>query len=396
MRKALILKLKSRAMAAVAATGALLVAVAMPGAALAACGDDYNLDYHASLGKLDICNIEHELPEAVTILTNWGARPVWVDNTSFVFLNNMVGDVYMMDIGSNTVRLLTGHFAHAGFTRAQPLPNGDLLLVGPSSGPQPPMEPLELYERGRFEGDMFVLKKPFNGQPVPLGVHAWEGVAVSRKSNRIAWSDTDKPFFGSNLIETGLNYLLGRSNLWVGELVYDRSGKPSLVNRRIVKRKFGLVFYEPQDFRGHWDQELLYSAYGPGAEGSSDTYVYNFFWNWSWKKPWYSWGYNEWEGVSPDFKRAFIERDPEATEFSGPGHIDAWLWDFASGKPIPFAQFRRADNFSLGNAVFSPDGRYVLMSADASLGDAPDAPGYSVGIALIDYKGWLANPQVLR
>jgi len=368
--------------------------------ALAGCEGDYNLDYHEQRGKLDICSIEDQLPDAINILINWGNRPNWIDNDSFVFLSNAVGDVYRMDLGSNTVRLLTGHFAHSGFARVHVLSNGDLLLHGPHSNPQPPSDPLVIYEKGRFNGYMSILKAPYDGVPIPLNVHAWEGIAVSRESDLIAWSDTDKPFFGANIIETALNYILGHSNLWTGVLVYDDNGIPAITQRKRILCKqcrWGdFTFYEPQDFKGTEDQKLLFSAYGPTAEGSSDMFVYNFKKGKAVKKPADPLGYNEWEGIHPQYDRAFYERDPDASNFSGPEHIDSWIWNFSTKSPQAFSRFRREDGFSIGNAVFSPDGRWVLMSADSPLGNESNTPGYSVGIVLIDYKSWEANPEVLE
>lgn len=362
----------------------------------AACGDSYNLNHHHVSGKLDICSIENELSSELNLLINWGNRPVWIDNDTFVFLSNTVGDVYQMDLPSNTVTLLSGHFKHSGFARVHALANGDLLLHGPTSGSQPPMDPLVINEEGRFTGDMFILKAPYSGLPIPLGVHAWEGIAVSSKSNQIAWSDVNKPFFGRNIIESGLNYMFGRSNLWTGTIEYNQSGIPSITNKKKILSKYPLTFHEPQDFKGSNDQKLLFSMYGPGAEGSSDMFVYNLETGSYKKKPSEDLGYNEWEGIHPDYSRAFYERDPDASQTSGPGHIDTYLWDFKNKVSIPFSHFRRDDGFSIGNSVFSPDGNWILMSTDSALGNEVNAPGYSVGIVLIDYQAWLASPQVFN
>ncbi|MCC1496487.1 hypothetical protein [Alcanivorax sp. 1008] len=382
-----------------AALSVLLLAVA-PNSALADCNASYNKDKtHAEKGKLDICRIT--LPDLIEVQTNWGMRPSWIDNERIAFLDNIVGNVWMLNVRTNQLVELTGRFSHSGFSRVHPMPNGDLLLVGPTNRGAPPRDPLQFNDEGRFEGQMFVLRKGPKGdysvgELVGLGVRAWEGVAVSRRSNKIAWSDTNKPFEGGNVLETLYNYTFGRSNLWVGNIDYV-NGVPRLSNKRIVKRKFGLVFYEPQDFRGSSDQELLFSVYGPGAEGTADTEVLSFFWRLSKKVPWYSWGYNEWEGISPDYKRAFIERDADAWALAGADFENLWLWDFASYKAVPFAEFDRADNFSIGNAVFSPNGKMIVMSADGSLSGESNPPGYALGIVVVNYEEWIRRGQpVLR
>jgi len=364
----------------------------------AACGDDYNLNYHAERSKLDICSIEDTLSKELKMLTNWGNRPVWIDNDRFIFLSNTVSDIYMFNIPNNTITLLTD-YSHSGFCRLGVLPNKDLLVHGPSTGPQPPRDPLKINQPGtRFTADMFIIKGPnYNEKPIPLNVHAWEGIAVSAETNRIVWSDTASPFFGSNIIETFFNYLLAPSNLWTGFLEYDANGNPSITQQEIILSKcwfFCWEFYEVQNFRGANDQEVLFNAYGPTAEGSSDMLIYNFEQGQVSRLNTDPLGYNEWEGVHPDYSRSFFERAPDASRFSGPTKIDMYLWDFASQATIPFSIFRREDNFDLANCAFSPDATVVLCDgdSDARLPDEQSTPGYAVGIVMIDYALWLQNP----
>ena len=55
---------------------------------------------HTSVGQVDHCDAEPDLPPEWTLLTNWGANPKWLTPTSLVFVSNTVGDVYEMDIQS--------------------------------------------------------------------------------------------------------------------------------------------------------------------------------------------------------------------------------------------------------------------------------------------------------
>lgn len=330
-------------------------------------------------------------------MTNWGNRPQWIDNNRFIFLSNTVSDIYLFDIPSNTITLLTD-YPHSGFCRLEVLPNKDLLVHGPSSGPQPPNDPLKIYQEGRWTADMFVIKGPnYNEPAIPLNVHAWEGIAISKVSNRIVWSDTAKPFFGSNIFESFFNYLLAPSNLWTGLLEYDADGNPSITQQEKILSKcwfFCLEFYEVQSFRGANDEQILYNAYGPTAEGSSDMLIYNLETGKSDKLPTGPLGYNEWEGIHPDYSRAFFERDPDASRVSGPKKIDMNLWDFDTSTVIPFSTFRREDNFDIANCAFSPDATTVLCDGDSDdrLPDESGTPGYAVGIVMIDYSLWLQNP----
>lgn len=352
------------------------------------CGDSYNLTHHNVTGKLDICDIEPQLDSKFRILTNWGTKPEWLNKTQFAFVSNQIGDIYLMDLETNTVSNLTGHFEHSGFTRVHKLKNGDLLLLGPSSGPQPPIDPLVIYDNGQFTSDLWVLKAPYDEPPVPLNVHAWEGIAVSTESNRIAWSDTRKPFYGKNLFFTGLNYIFARSNLWMGEIDYDDVGTPYInhIEKLVRKYEVGLVFFEPQNFKGENDEQLLFEAYGPTSSGTSDTYIYDFTLE-SHRKIHTAEGYNEWEGISPDYKKAFVEVDPTATNISGPSAVDLYVYDFVEQELSTIfvnSHDPLMHGFHVHEPVFSPDGNLALMATGGATGNEFNSPGYGIGIVLFD------------
>ena len=368
---------------------------------LAGCGDDYMLDTHYISGKLDICTIEDEI--AFEVLTNFGTKPEWINDTQFVFLNNQVGDVFLMDLELNTLTNLTGHFSHAGFTRIHQLNNGDLLLLGPETGSQPPADPLVINEAGRFTGSLWVFEAPFHLPPYLLkrekidylfglfpvrssvSIPGWEGIAVSKESDTIVWSDTQVPFFGNNLLDTAFNYLFAPSSLWAGELVYS-PGQTRVVNaRKIVdKIQIGSVLLEPQDFRG--DHQLTFTAYGPTASGSGDTYLYDFNTRRATRRmtgP----GYEEWEGMAPDYSRSFVEIDRDASNLEGPISVELFLHDFASGQSTRFSYFhddyQRDDDFKVHQPVFSPDGTQALFATGSSQGNEIRSPGYGIGIVIL-------------
>jgi len=290
----------------VAALLLLFLCATTVGVVQGACGDAYNRDDHLAKNKLDICSIQDELPDAIEILTNWGSRPQFIDSNRIVFLGNVVGDVFLLDLETNEVRLLTGHFTHAGFLRVHVLRNGDLLLHGPSSGPQPPLDdPLTIYDVGSHEaGAMSVLQAPlYNAPPVPLGAHAHFGIAVSRVSNRIAWSNDniEAAWLGpnGNFLSGIWAYLFGQSNIMTAIIAYDETtGLPSLTQQKTIVHKwwFDPSSYEPQDFRGSQDEELTYSQYSILASGFSNMHIYNFEKKWSTRPTLDELGYDEWEG----------------------------------------------------------------------------------------------------
>ena len=60
----------------------------------------------------------------------FGERPSYRrDDRKLAFMSQSYGDVFESDLRTQRLKLLTG-WAHAGFLRAQYLPNGDLLLIG--------------------------------------------------------------------------------------------------------------------------------------------------------------------------------------------------------------------------------------------------------------------------
>lgn len=373
----------------------------------AACDDDYNVSHHHVSGKIDICTLQEEMGSRYQVLINWGTKPEWLNDTQFVFINNLVGDVYQMDLDTNEVSSITSHFLHSGFTRAHTLPSGDLLLLGPSSGEQPPMDSLIMYDEGQFTGDLWIFEAPFDGSPYPLqrevtsgflwwqktkmvNVQAWEGIAVSQESNKIVWSDTRVPFYGANIIETGVNYFTKKSNLWLGEIVYNTEGIAVLQNAEeiVSKAEIGGVFLEPQNFKGLQDEQVLFEAYGPSSEGSSDTYIYDMQED-KIIRQFTAKAYDEWEGIAPDYSKAFVEVDEAATRFTGPVKVKLHMYDFSTSTLTPFIEFSEPainEYFYVHEPVFSPDGTRVLMTTGATVGNEFNGPGYGIGMVLVDLE----------
>jgi len=373
----------------------------------AACDDEYNVSHHHVTGKIDICSLQEEMGSSYQVLINWGTKPEWLNDSQFVFINNLVGDVFKMDLESNEVSSITSHFMHSGFTRVHPLPSGDLLLLGPTSGEQPPLDALTMYDAGQFTGDLWIFEAPFDGSPYPLqrevtsrflwwqetkmvNVQAWEGIAVSQESNKIVWSDTQVPFYGSNIIETGINYFTQKSNLWLGEITLNSDGIAVIEHAEIIvnKAQVGGVFLEPQNFKGLQDEQVLFEAYGPTSEGSSDTYIYDIQKN-KIIRQFTAKGYDEWEGIAPDYSKAFVEVDKNATRFTGPVKVKLNLFDFSTSTLKPFIEFADPainEYFYVHEPVFSPDGTRVLMTTGATVGNEFNGPGYGIGMVLVDLE----------
>jgi hypothetical protein len=128
-------------------------------------------------------NPEEHLPFNITQLTAFGERASWSpDGTRIAFMSKSFGDAFVVDVSSKTIRLLT-HYPQAGYLRVQYLPNGDYFLIGARTF-------TDIRTTRSRDQEMWVLPASGKGQPVPLGHKISEGVAISRKTSRIAWSNT--------------------------------------------------------------------------------------------------------------------------------------------------------------------------------------------------------------
>src|SRR6476661_5382236 len=65
-----------------------------------------------------------ELPPYIRHLTRFGERADWShDGKRILFVEKTFGDVYEVDVATTEIRLLTGYYPHAGYTRALYLAN---------------------------------------------------------------------------------------------------------------------------------------------------------------------------------------------------------------------------------------------------------------------------------
>src|SRR3954447_9699625 len=130
-------------------------------------------------------NPEDHLPPNITHLTWFGERASWSpDGQRLAFMSKSFGDAFEMDLRTRAIRLLT-HYPHPGFLRVQYLPNGDYFLIGARN-----FVDIDA-TRGRDQ-EMWVLPHDFKpgDRALPLDRKISEGVAISRTSARIAWSNT--------------------------------------------------------------------------------------------------------------------------------------------------------------------------------------------------------------
>jgi WD40 repeat protein len=292
------------------------------------------------------------------VISEFGGRPAFSpDGKRIAFVGKTYGDAFEFDLESRKVRNLTGNIPHHGIVRIQYLQNGDYLITAPRiyDGPNT-----------RAHLEMWVLDKNLQSGLRPLDTQVFEGIAVSRRSNLIAWSVIE-PKLGR-----GENWQLAYSRPakhYTAEVAY-RDGLPYLANKREILHDMPkeCVFIEAQDFRDQ-DRELVYSCVGPptdgpvsistmGAklpDGPSVTYFRQ------------AGTYAEVEGVSPDGDWATVECGSQAMGALPP--LDICRLPMRPNSQMTPLVVATAPGSTQGvsNSVVSPDGRWIaLQRSDSS------------------------------
>ena len=298
-----------------------------------------------------------ELPPHIKHITHFGQRADFShDGKRILFIEKTFGDVYEVELKTNTIRPMTHHYYHEGYTRALYLFNGDILLSGArqfdAKNPMP--------SRSEKNAELWVLKKDLSAAPVPLGEKCSEGPAVSRKRMRIAWT------------QGGAFYM--------ANIVY-RDGQPELANKKKILDRRDLSFetgLETQNFRPPDEKELIFSAYGyQGTEVMGLDIETGKVVNYSMAPN----QYDEPEGIFPDGGFTLVECDKHNRK--GTQYIDLYKLALdGSGKTERMTFFSDYPGYKASNPVVSDDGRYIAFQV-AKRGDMA---GVGRGILIFDIK----------
>jgi WD40 repeat protein len=308
---------------------------------------------------------EDHPPANITRLTGFGERAVWSpDGKRIAFMSKSFGDAFEVDLHTGLTRLLTGHFRHAGFLRVHYLPNGDYLLIGARDFK-------DIRTTRDRDQEMWVMKAGARTPPVALGHGISEGVAISRKRMRIAWSNTHGQYPDS-IAE-------GESVVYMADVVYDSAGTPTLANtRELLRAKRPECTLEAQDFRRD-DTELVYVCYR--APDKADVFGLDLA---TGKRTTYrkvESEYNEVEGVSPDGAWALVEssRD-QGADRQDSRHIDLWKLALVPNSTSFVRMTRWGDweGYKASNPTVSPDGKWFAFQSARSV----DPAGVGYGIFL--------------
>jgi Tol biopolymer transport system component len=307
---------------------------------------------------------EDHLPSNITQLMAFGERASWSpDGRRIAFMSKSFGDAFVVDVSTKAIRLLT-HYPNAGYLRVQYLPNGDFFLIGARTF-------TDIRTTRARDQEMWVLRADGKGQALPLEHKISEGVAISRKTAKIAWSNTRGQY--PDLLGEG------ESAIYTADIV-EEGGQPKLANKKeVIRAKAPECTLEAQDFRKN-DTELIYTCYrSPFADvfgidlntGRVTTY----------RK--IADEYNEVEGIFPDGAYALVESSREQIKHDS-NHIDIWKLKLEPNSTDYVRMTRWGDypGYKASNPVVSPDGGTIAFQSARST----DAAGVGYGIFLLKVK----------
>ncbi|HEV8367982.1 MAG TPA: hypothetical protein VGQ39_08525 [Pyrinomonadaceae bacterium] len=314
-------------------------------------------------------NPEQSLPSNITQLTGFGERAAWSpDGKRIAFMAKSFKDAFEIDLHTRLTRLLTGHFPHEGFLRVQYLPNGDFFLIGARKF-------TDISITRSRDQEMWIMKADARIPPVSLNHKISEGVAISRRSMKIAWSNTHGQY-PEELAE-------GESVIYTADIEYQ-SGVPALVNKKeVLRAKRPECTLEAQDFRRD-DTELIYTCYRQGEKAdvfgidlkTSKVTTYRKIAD----------EYNEVEGISPDGEWTLVEssRDQGGPERQNSKYIDIWKLRLEPNSTnfVRMTRWGDYDGYKASNPVVSPDGKWMAFQSARSI----DPAGVGYGIFLMKLK----------
>ena len=307
------------------------------------------------------------LPFNIEVLTHFGERAdISPDNQRVAFMAKSFGDAMVIDLKSRVIQCLTCNVPAAVFLRVMHLSTGDYILIGPEHFE-------DIHTSRTRDNELWYLSKERGSKPVKLGQKMSEGAAISKKSLKIAFSQTAAQ--ASDLAPEA-------SRLIVADV--DLAG-PRLLNQKTVyESKDRSCTLEAQDFYDD-DRKMTFTCYEPEGRASvmgidlQTGAVTNFS-----KAPG---TYNEVEGIFPDGLYAAVEADRQCDELGGKrgsGNIDIWKLRLdGTGKDFTrLTHFNDYEGGKASNPVISTDGRFMAFQSARTT----DAAGVGYGILLYWFK----------
>jgi len=308
------------------------------------------------------------LPKNIRVLTHFGERADFSpDNKHIAFMAKSFGDAMVYDLETNTIRCLTCNVPGGAFLRVMHLVTGDYILIGPEK-----FENINI-SRSR-DNELWFLSKEKGSKPVKFGIKMSEGMAISKKSMKIAFSQVHAQ--SPDLPE-------GASRLVMADLDIS-GGTPKLVNQKTVHTSPDQsCVLEAADFYDN-DTKMTFVCYEPNHMASVmgiDLKTGNIT-NFS-KKPE---TYNECEGIFPDGKYTLVEADRQCDWLGGrrgPWNIDIWKLKLdGTGKDfVRLTHFNDYEGGKASNPVVSTDGKYMAFQFANTI----DPAGVGYGLLLYTF-----------
>lgn len=312
--------------------------------------------------------VDH-LPSNIQLLTQFGERADFSpDNKRIAFMVKSFGDAMVYDIATRSIKCLTCNVPGGAFLRVMHLSTGDYVLIGPEKF-------VDINTSRARDNELWFLSKERGSKPVKFGVKMSEGMAISKKSMKISFSQVHAQ--SPDLAE-------GASRLVIADLDIS-GGKPKLLNQKTVYESPDRnCTIEAADFFDN-DTKMTFTCYEPNGLASVMTIDLktNVVMNHSVAPG----TYNECEGIFPDGKSALVEADRQCEWLGGKrGYTNIDIWKLkldGTGK-----SFERLTNFNdyeggkASNPVVSTDGKYMSFQ----FANTADPAGVGYGILLYKFR----------
>src|SRR5215831_8075183 len=191
------------------------------------------------------------LPKNVEVLTHFGERAdISPDNKSVAFMAKSFGDAMVIDLKTKDIRCLTCNVPAAVFLRVMHLSTGDYILIGPDHFE-------DTHTSRTRDNELWFLSKKRGSKPVKLNQKMSEGAAISKKSLKVAFSQT---------AAQAPDLAPEASRLIVADV--DFAGTPRLINKKTVyESKDRSCTLEAQDFYDD-DRKMTFTCYEPEGRSS--------------------------------------------------------------------------------------------------------------------------------
>jgi len=308
------------------------------------------------------------LPSNIQVLTTFGERADFSpDNKRVAFMTKSFGDAMVIDLETRKIKCLTCNVPAAAFLRVMHLSTGDYILIGPEKF-------TDINTSRQRDNELWFLSKQPGSKPVRFNEKMSEGMAISKKGLKIAYSQLHAQY--PEIKE-------GSSRIVMADIDVS-GGTPKIINKQIVYESAdSTCTLEAQDFFDN-DSKMTFICYEPAHMASVMTMdlhtkqVVNHS-----QKPN---TYNECEGIFPDGKYTCVEADRQCDELGGrrgPWNIDIWKLKLdGTGKDfIRLTHFNDYEGGKASNPVVATDGKHMAFQ----FANTTDPAGVGYGLLLYTF-----------